>query len=64
MVAADQVVDLAKLSRGGPLLVGKLPHQPGGVDFLGLRQVNLALMQQLSIGIQKGPRIGVQKGPS
>lgn len=43
----DTSVSISVLSRSGPILVGKLPHLPGGVDFLGLRQVNLDLMQQL-----------------
>jgi hypothetical protein len=47
MAAEETTVDLADLTRGGPWLVAKLPHEPGGVDFLGLRQVNLDLMQQL-----------------
>lgn len=47
MAAEETTVDLAELARGGPWLVERLPHQPGGVDFLGLRQVNLDLMQQL-----------------
>lgn len=40
-------MDLAELSRAGPRLVDRLPREAGGVDFLGLRQVNLDLMQQL-----------------
>jgi hypothetical protein len=40
-------VTLQELVRRGPYLVEGLPHRPGGVDFLGLREVNLNLMQRL-----------------
>lgn len=45
--AASTEVTLQQLAQRGAYLVEALPHQPGGVDFLGLREVNLNLMQQL-----------------